>query len=241
MAEQRSIAKFVILMMGRSGSSYLTALLDSHPRILAKGEKLAGMKKPQKQRSWTERFFSEPPPSGVTAIGFKTKVKDIADKDAFAELLREQTVRILLLRRRNVVKMTISWLNAERLFQETGEWNLTKKEDPLPAPVIDPERFAHRLEQMEKATAALEQYGNGLGLPCHSLYYEDLLIDLDSALEKIFRFLDVESAPTQCELRKNTSDNLRDAIMNFDELRTRYVGTPYLEMFDEILDPSLSR
>ena len=36
---------------------------------------------------------------------------------------------------------------------------------------------------------------------------------------------------------KVTSDDLRDSVKNFDELRARYVGTPYEPMFDEVLTP----
>jgi hypothetical protein len=46
------------------------------------------------------------------------------------------------------------------------------------------------------------------------------------------RFRRVEPAT-----RKITSDDLHAAIVNFDDLRSRYAGTPYEAMFDEVLVP----
>ena len=37
------------------------------------------------------------------------------------------------------------------------------------------------------------------------------------------------------QVRKNTNDDLREAVSNFDELRSHYIGTPYEQMFDEVL------
>jgi hypothetical protein len=34
---------------------------------------------------------------------------------------------------------------------------------------------------------------------------------------------------------KNTSDDLREAILNFDELRDSYSGSRYAHQFDEVL------
>ncbi len=40
---------------------------------------------------------------------------------------------------------------------------------------------------------------------------------------------------------KNTSDDLRKVIMNFDELRSHYIGTPFELMFDEVLVPTKAK
>jgi hypothetical protein len=39
---------------------------------------------------------------------------------------------------------------------------------------------------------------------------------------------------------KITSDDLRAAIVNFDQLRANYVGTQYEPMFDEVLLPTVA-
>jgi hypothetical protein len=43
--------------------------------------------------------------------------------------------------------------------------------------------------------------------------------------------------PLESRTLKHTNDDLRQVILNFDELRSDYVGTPYECMFDEVLAP----
>lgn len=226
--------RFVMLMLGRSGSSHLTALLDSHPHVRARGEKPGSMKL-TKQMSWSRRFYETPPDAGVRVIGFKIKRKDLKDPDAFADLLRELEVRVIMLRRRNLVKMTVSWLNSERLFNETGQWNLSSDAERLPPLVVDPDRFDRRLGLIAKARDALEAYVDGLGLPTTGVYYEELLADERGTLARLFDFLGVEPADTRSPFKKNTSDDLATAIANFHELRGRYLGTHLLPFFDEVI------
>jgi hypothetical protein len=47
--------------------------------------------------------------------------------------------------------------------------------------------------------------------------------------------LGVRSEPVQGAFIKNTSDDLREAVSNIDQLRFYYIGTPYEQMFDEVL------
>jgi hypothetical protein len=43
--------------------------------------------------------------------------------------------------------------------------------------------------------------------------------------------------PLEARTLKHTNDDLRQVILNFDELRSGYAGTPYEHMFDEALAP----
>jgi hypothetical protein len=74
-----------------------------------------------------------------------------------------------------------------------------------------------------------------LVLPTLRLYYEDLLIDERTIFARVLSFLEVQPKPLQGGTLKNTSDDLREAISNFDELRSHYLGTPYEQMLDEVL------
>jgi hypothetical protein len=46
-----------------------------------------------------------------------------------------------------------------------------------------------------------------------------------------------ETRPFQASTLKATSDDLPGAIAKFDELRSRYIGTRYEQMFDEVVIP----
>src|SRR5262249_43296180 len=113
--------RFVLLFEGRSGSTYLMESLDAHPQVVAAHEILTELKlEPDVARLQLERtraFLTEPRDGAIAAVGFKTKLADVVDRDAFAALLRALDVRIIHLRRRNLIKLALSVLNAKRLRQ----------------------------------------------------------------------------------------------------------------------------
>ena len=51
----------------------------------------------------------------------------------------------------------------------------------------------------------------------------------------MYQFLSVTPMPLKAKTSKNTSDNLRDVIINFDEIKAYYFKTPYEKMFDEAI------
>jgi hypothetical protein len=236
MASSRNSVKFLLFFIGRTGSTYLTQALSSHPEIApgAEWEPLAGKDKDQQLRA-VRKFLTQPPYGYHPAVGFKTKLKVVESPEGLARLLRELGARIIVLQRRNSIKHVVSQLNAHRIHEATGFWNLYKTEDRLPPATIDVAEFDRRLEQVEKEKRELETYANNLDLPTLFLNYEDLLVDQRATLERVFSFLGIRFEPTQSKCHKNTSDDLREAVSNIDELRTRYVGTPYEQMFDEVL------
>jgi hypothetical protein len=61
------------------------------------------------------------------------------------------------------------------------------------------------------------------------------LLEREKSLELALSFLRVPAVPVQGRSKKNTSDDLRDVVENFDELRSKYIDTPYGRMFDEVL------
>jgi LPS sulfotransferase NodH len=235
MTSSRKPVRFVILFIGRSGSTYLVDALASHPEICAQWEGLLGKKGADAQLQRAREFFTQSPHGGYPAVGFKTKLSKVKDREGFAKLLGVMGARIILLQRRNTVKHVVSWVNSERIYDATGRWNLWTEENRLPPTTIDVAKFDRRLEQVEKGKRALESYAEGMELPTLWLNYEDLLVDRRATLDRVFSFLGVRVEPVQGGSIKNTSDDLREALSNFDELRSHYIGTPYEQMFDEVL------
>lgn len=236
------VRPFVIFFEGRTGSTYLVEGLDRHPRVRARKEVFASMRKQgfgaEQQIEWLKDFLADPPEEDVRALGFKTKLRDVLDPEATAWLLREIDASVILLLRRNRIKHLVSVFNAMRLHEETGEWNLYEDGRSLAALHIDPERFDQWLQAREQQREELDAYVRTLPLPTLRLVYEDLLLDESAVFAELFDFLGVEPRPVEGEARKATSDDLREALANFEELRTRYEGTRYEEMFDEVLVPA---
>ncbi len=230
---------YVILFIERDGSTYLTSLLTSHPQIEAIYERFAVLKQKgagaDQQLAWAREFFTPRLFNRVKALGFKAKLVDVLDRPAFAALLQEKQVRVIQMQRRNRVKAVVSRINARRLFERSGNWNLYKETDRLQAEAIDPQLFAGYLHEREEADRELEEFTAGLDLPTLKIVYEDLLVDREQTLDTIFRFLKIDAYPVRTRTIKNTSDDLRTAILNFEELRSLYSGSHYAAQFDEVL------
>jgi len=229
------VNRFVIMFVERAGSTYLTTLLNSHPEIQCVTEKLDALKDEKNaisaQLEWTKKYLTPPLIGDNRAIGFKTKQLDILDPIGMKNILKKKNCRIIQLHRRNSVKAVISTINARRLWETSGNWNLLKETDRQSAMEINLDEFDNLLKQREKWDADLEQYVKKIKLPTLKLYYEDLLQNETQFIQEIFDFLEVIPKPVQGKTLKHTSDDLREVIINFDELRSKYVNTPYEEMF----------
>lgn len=237
MAESpEKVTPFVLLFTGRTGSTYLIEALASHDEIHAVGEGFGtGGGNAAQQLRWARAFLSQQCAAGIRAVGFKTKLRDVVDPEGLAELLRAVQARSIHLRRRNRVKTVVSWINSERLSSRAGDWNLYNEEDRLSPVRIDATDLAQRLEKVEIGERLLQEYVDTLRLPTLSIDYETVLTDQERTIEGLCTFLGVRRLPLRGTALKNTADNLRDAVSNFDELRSHFQGTRYLQMFDEVL------
>ncbi len=236
------VTRFVILFVERAGSTYLITTLNSHPDVKALTEKFDALRQEGKgakeQLEWAREFLTPPLVGPHKAIGFKTKQVDVLDPTGFAQLMQQQKCKIIRLQRRNSIKAVISTINARRLWEKSGNWNLLKETDRQPAFAVDLNEFERLLQQREQWDRDLEAYAQSLHLPTLSLYYEELLQDEQAFVQQVFSFLEVAPQPVQGITLKNTKDNLQEAILNFDELRAKYTNTRYAPMFDEVLAPS---
>lgn len=233
------VTRFIVLFVERAGSTYVMSCLDSHPEVHALREQFAVLRQQGEdadgQLQWAWEFWTPPLIGEHAAIGFKTKLVDVLDREGFAALLHDKQVKVIRLNRRNAVKGVISTINARRLHEVSGNWNLLKEADRMSPFAVDLDEFQRLLQAREDWDSELEAFVGGLQLPTLPLYYEELLEDEGAFLSKVFAFLNVPERPVQGKTLKHTADDLRQAITNFDELRARYAGTRYEAMFDEVL------
>ena len=221
--------EFIILFQGRAGGSYCQRALASHPLIHCDGEILSSMTDPTAQREKVERLFS----MDSQWVGFKTKLRDLADPQAFALFIEQRGCRTLFISRKNSIKAAISVINALRLYEQHGVWNLTMEQQKMPPLVITKEQLDYRLARREQLNEVLLSYYDQLKTTKKLFYYEDLLADESHFLSRILEFLGAEQRPLNGALLKNSDNDLRKLIVNFDQLRAHYVGTRYQAMFDE--------
>ena len=222
-------SKFILLFQGRVGGSYCQQALASHPRIHCEGEILSAISDPVGQIERARRAFAADP----RWAGFKTKLRDIADPTAFAEFVERTGVRALFLHRRNTVKAAISVINGKRLYQQHGVWNLTNDSQRLPPFSVSKTTLDQRLARREQWDSALDEYYQRLDTPKQRFHYEELIADEAGYLDQLLDFLGADKLRLKPGLLKNTNNDLRQVIANFDELRAAYAGTRYQAMFDD--------
>lgn len=233
---RRNVVRFVILFPGRTGSTFLVSALDAHPDVEAKGEVLDGLRSAgaAEQRAWLDRYFRGPALNRHHAVGFKTKLRDVVDQDHFAAAIERYDARIIVLDRRNDVKHAVSRITARVLRDRTGRWNRYEGSEELGLIEVDPEDFASRLEAVESEKQVIRSFVDRLGRPHLDLDYEDLLADPDGTFRRVFAEIGVRDVAVHGKTLKNTSDDLREVVANFDAIRAPYVGTKYEAMFDDV-------
>ena len=236
-ASSRPITRFVILFHGRCGASYLRSLLNSHPRIHTFGETLVGHQNSNQQLAKARLRLTVDLDTQLHAVGFKTKFRDLLNFRSFSALLHTMDCRVIYLRRRNWVKWAVSWQNAIRLNASQGKWNLKSQDEDLGPISIDPELFHEWLDNVPGLLQSSDEAIRSMRIPVLRLQYEQFLVELHTTMNKVFSFLGVRPAEISSEFKKNTNDDLRRVVENFDELKARYEGTRFEPMFDEVLIP----
>ena len=216
---RRPPVRYVMLFPGRTGSTYLTDHMASHPEIVANYEILS-----QHQQSWLEqeRFLTEmidtPRRHHIRAIGFKTKIKSLLDQEAFERHLVNSRYHIIHLTRSNHLKFVVSIVRAELLRKQNGTSNLINEKQPELGPTVIPLADFAKAKTRLRRHNRLTQMVDRLQLPTLNFVYEELLKNEQQALGKVWDFLGVRRVVTTGRTRKNTPANLRNAVTNLDEI-----------------------
>ena len=217
---------FVILMTGRTGSSHLVSCLDSHPRVIAEGERLVGIPEAGRQLEWIDRFYRRRR-FRAKAVGFKTKLKDVLDLGAFTDRLRGHRVHVIHMVREDTLRQSISVLRARELKAEHGVWNRGRDTPQLGPSHIDPGELSRVLDEVVRHSEELARFVSDIGLPGQTVRYEDLLRDPDTAIGSVQDGLGLQRAPLVGSTRKTTDDRLERIISNYDEVRGHLLGTEF--------------
>ena len=231
--------RFLILFPGRTGSSWLVDGLSRHPRVRAEGEILVG-RAADAQRSELERLYGGRPTR--FAVGFKTKLKDVADLDALRSCIQERGLTVLRMRRRDLLRLAISRINARRLHAATGRWNRRSSDRPeRGADVADVavDELVDALVACRDDVARLDDFIASAGVvPCE-IEYADILSQPAEVLARVQDALGVEHRRLVSSVAKNTSQELSAAVGNIEALRRELAGGEWSSVFD--VDPISER
>lgn len=221
------MVRFLILCLGRTGSSHLQSMLDSHEQIRCYGELFSDRAPPQSPAfvnsshedpaAYLEEMLSEP---GLPVAGFKLPLNSIRSFPASAELVAaDPSMRVIRLSRGNLLAQLVS----RRLQRSTRVSHSLEGRYGGASVRIDPDLALRALEQMEHHERELDAFAEGH--PTHRILYEEL--GDEARLEDVQRFLDVTPAPLSSWFEKLRTRPLADTVENWDELvgglrRTRF-------------------
>lgn len=249
--------RFLILSRGRTGSTLLQQLLDSHHECVCFEEVFAdrplpplpedypagradavrdsaGLRETSPTRFMDEFLFADHYADDVRAVGFKLFYMHArsADGGALWDSLQSDTaIRIVHLQRRNILRMFISM----KIANQTGAWWSL---DGMPElnqrkVVVDPVEFEHYVAQLELA----RRQGNELFAkhPVFQIAYEEIehYQSDDRRLQDLLEFLELAPQTLRTPMQRQNPERLEALISNYEELRARFEHTPLQTHFDD--------
>jgi LPS sulfotransferase NodH len=229
----RTPLRFVIFSSGRTGSSLLMDLLNSHPDIECEDEILS-------HRLISVRRFLDARASLATraVFGFKLTLKHldtqgISDRAVFLRGLLAADWRIVHLMRRDRLRQAVSGQIAR---QRRAFHQIRGARGLRPGPFrIDPQRL---VLQMKRRDASLQAERAALaGVPHLGLCYEDDLLRperFQATLDRVFDFLGIRRAPVSTAYVRTSTDRLGDLVANLDEVRAALATTEYASIVSQL-------
>ena len=219
--------RFVIFAQGRTGSTLLTSLLDSHSTIRCEDELL-------ELPRVAPVAFVENRARGARAPWFGFHVKSyqltenqrVRDLDAFLRGLDGRGWKIVHLYRENVFSQVVSTLYAKR----SGRYHFrtTDGEARPGAVTLDAEKLIRKMEF--RASMLKAEFRALEGLDHIRITYERDLIDergRNAALDRVQDFLGVPRERLSTELRKSVNRPLSSIIANYDEVAAAVRATSF--------------
>jgi LPS sulfotransferase NodH len=247
----RSYVPFIILGYFRSGTNYLQSLLNSHPQIAtyfevffpgkifwANGVYAAHRDETQlvEERdadpvAFLNTYLYRSYASHLQAVGFKFLYPQLEQQrfqPVTQRLVENPEVRIIHIKRKNLLKRQVSSLLAKQSGVRVSVSQRPRAFQPIQLSV------AACREAFEQLTAEVERFDRLFQAHATlSVWYEDLSEIPESILNQAFAFLDVSPQPIYSPYRKIVDKRLRDLLVNYDELKAAFAGTPWENYFDE--------
>jgi hypothetical protein len=236
----KAAVRFFILAAGRTGSTRLRYLLDSHP--LAKchgelfGENMTSLAEPDSdfhQQLLGERATNPAKflhrraldAGGARAVGFKILYHQLTrDWPGLLEsVLADREIKVIHLVRRNGLKRFLSEYFVGTVTRKNRffENEALPEVDPISIPV---EPLLANLEMLDRESQKLR--GLFRNHPFHEIVYEDSLDDNGPAMRGVLDFLGLPPAHLSVPIKKILPDNPARLISNFQEVEEALRGTP---------------
>jgi hypothetical protein len=228
-SEKLPITKFVIVTIGRTGSTLLTDLINRHNDVYCDGEIFS-------RKHWKRLYFPNTYLNGrsslafpKTCYGFKLKLEHlyrynkIKNYALFFDKLNSAGWKIIHLKRNNILSLALSVCSAwdDNIYELKQKQSFHKK-------VINPKRlhdvvnFIQNLEDEEQNI--VNKYNH------IKFIYEDDLLKPDchqETADKVFMYLGLKPAKVSTVFVKKGAPKLLENIQNSEEIVTYFKQTRY--------------
>jgi len=214
----------VIISQGRSGSTYLQHLLDSHPDVTFQGELLSpgrlalnGQDPGMEGADAVGSYLASRLGNDAAVVGFKMPWDWLLVYPEVWGFLRQMKFRLIFLRRRNKVDQHLS----VKLAQLNDNWDSRSvyAEQHLE---IDPDELLRGWTIFNHIDYLLERMCERF--PMHAITWENLASG--QGHDGLCNFLDVEPRLLQSATIRSRSLPKREVIANFDALLERFKEHP---------------
>ncbi len=227
--------KFVIFAQGRTGSTLLVDLLNSHPDVFTYGEIFRDgvIRNVRFPRIYAEALCSL---SKAPVCGFKVKILQLShaqQKDPGETLwdFYRHGWHIIYLKRDNYLRHAISDMLSEatRVYHNVeGAYVGDEKKAKSRKIHVDYNELFGIMQDLE--TRQQNEREALRGIPHHTVTYEDDLMGVDNQrriLSSLFEFLGLPEHDASTGMRKVAAKNLADNVENFAEIEERLRETKF--------------
>lgn len=229
---------FVLFAQGRTGSTLLGTLLDSHPKVTFEHEILNIDADPTPFVSPYLYSLGRRVRSEASVYGYHVKIYQLSrdhgvDPARYVHRAYADGWKLLYLKRTNLLRHALSNIRAEttRTYHVQADGEAGTDEPPGRGGLhVDPSEIIERMEERE---AFLEWESEIVSeIPHLALVYERDLIDPErhrSTAEAAFEYLDLETedVPVSTSLERINQGRVRDLVRNYEEVVAALSGTRF--------------
>ena len=242
------VTQFLIMTTGRTGSSHLLSLLQSHPEIRHWGEIIGGWHlkqegvKPRMNQHGPVAYIISCYESDVddlaigmkihyhqfrTAYGLNVGVKELSQIRQF--FLSNKQIKIIHLKRHNKLRMLVS----KKIAETTDQWQLYKesRRSACVSVHLSPQECNRAFKKNSRQEEHYDQLFQDHDLL--EVYYENLVSDQTAVCNRILNFLQVPLQPLQSHLLLQNTRALPEVIDNYLQLKDAFKDTPWALYFED--------
>lgn len=220
-------ANFVIVSMGRTGSTLLVGLATSHPEVECLGEIISPHGKfsafaPMSRKEFLERHAYE---TAKPIKGFKMPFDWAIKQAGVFEDLRQLGYRVIRLRRANLVAHLVSSKLAGVNMDYASQGEYAKQ-----AITVSPWEFVQFVGYVSVANKCLDEMVEGFDI--FDVEYAQLLNPVIH--KRIVAFLGAKPFELTVNTVRSRTKPLQEVITNYSELSRFFRSSPYANMWPPI-------